>query len=158
MLNLHSDFIRVWTCSRCPLVFGCRSLQNCRGTGVNSLFAINFLPVVTDLSAQRPAADSFEGAVLWLGCFYWVQDFRMQALECPCDCCRSHCTRSPLQDPFCSGEGPGHCLRVQELWLWVFHGCSMVQNYSLSQFHSLGYYSKGTQVAHLDSSFHCLWL
>lgn len=53
ILNLGLDFTGIWTFSRCPSVFGCGSLQSCRGTEANSLVATNLLPAASGLSAQR---------------------------------------------------------------------------------------------------------
>lgn len=65
---------------------------------------------------------------------------------------------SHLSDSFHTGVDPGGWLWAQDLWLWIFYGCSMVQKHSRSQCHSLRYCHKWTHVAHLGSSFHFLGL
>lgn len=53
LLNPGLDFTEVWKFSRCPSVFGCGSLQSCKGAGANSLITMNLLPASSGLSAQR---------------------------------------------------------------------------------------------------------
>lgn len=83
-----------------------------------------------------------------------LEQFRIQALECPCDWHRSLCTMLPSTE--CSSWQCRYCwLSVSTGYLvWIFHRCSAVQKYSPGQCHFLSYCSKGTQVVHLSSSYH----
>lgn len=142
------------TFSKCSSDFGCGALLSFRVTGTNFLVAMILLTAASDLSAQGPTANCSGGTVSPL--YAGVRDTGSRVslwLLCVTSTC------FPLLDPLSSSKGPGGCLWAQELWMWIFHGLSVVQKYFPSQCCSLRYGSEESLVVHLDSSFHCtrLW-